>query len=159
MWVCHETVRSLYHQGGGHGVPARDLRRCLRTRKAARRPRGRLRAGRGQIKDPVRIGNRPAVVETRDQAGHWEGDLLIGNRTTAVATLVERNTRFLILAALPGRRTAAALNKAVATQLGSLPAWFRRTLTWDRGKEIADHKRTRIDIYLCDPNSPEDTPC
>ena len=159
MWVCHETIyRSLYAQH--HGVLRKDLWRCLRTRRAVRTPRGGHRRGRGQgvIKDPVMISARPRVVETRTQVGHWEGDLLVGNRTTAVVTLVERKTRFLVMAALPGKRTAEALNTAVAAQLGRFPESLRRSLTWDQGKEIAHHKALRervgIDVYLCDPNSP-----
>ena len=110
------------------------------------------------IKDPVMISARPRVVETRTQVGHWEGDLLVGNRTTAVVTLVEPKTRFLVMAALPANRTAEALNTAVAAQLGRFPKSLRRPLTWDQGKEIAHHKTLRervgIDVYLCDPNSP-----
>ena len=110
------------------------------------------------IKDPVMISARPRVVETRTQVGHWEGDLLVGNRTTAVVTLVEPKTRFLVMAALPANRTAEALNTAVAAQLGRFPKSLRRSLTWDQGKEIAHHKALRervgIDVYLCDPNSP-----
>ena len=110
------------------------------------------------IRDPVLISARPGVVETREEAGHWEGDLLVGNRVTAVATLVERKTRYLILAALPGSRTAEALNNAIAAQLEAFPPTLRRTLTWDQGKEIAGHKTLRekagTEVYLCDPYSP-----
>ena len=159
MWVCHETIyRSLYAHH--HGVLRKELWRCLRTRRAARTPRTGHRRGRGQgvIRDPVLISARPGVVETREEAGHWEGDLLVGNRVTAVATLVERKTRYLILAALPGSRTAEALNNAIAAQLEAFPPTLRRTLTWDQGKEIAGHKTLRekagIEVYLCDPYSP-----
>lgn len=159
MRVCHETIyRSLYAQH--HGVLRKDLWRCLRTRRATRTPRAGHRRGRGQgvLKDAVMISARPRAVETRHEAGHWEGDLLVGHRTTAVATLVERKTQFLILAALPGNHTAKALNDALAAHLGALPPALRRTLTWDQGKEIAHHKALRerlgIQVYVCDPNSP-----
>ena len=159
MWVSHETIyRSLY--ANHHGVLRKELWRCLRTRRAGRTPRTGHRRGRGQgvIRDPVLISARPGVVETREEAGHWEGDLLVGNRVTAVATLVERKTRYLILAALPGTCTAEALNNAIAAQLGTFPPTLRRTLTWDQGKEIAGHKTLRekagIEVYLCDPYSP-----
>ena len=122
MWVCHETIyRSVYAHH--RGVLRKELWRCLRTRRAARTPRTGHRRGRGQgvIRDPVLISARPGVVETREEAGHWEGDLLVGNRVTAVATLVEPKTRYLILAALPGSRTAEALNNAIAAQLEAFP--------------------------------------
>ena len=159
MWVCHETIyRSVYAHH--RGVLRKELWRCLRTRRAARTPRTGHRRGRGQgvIRDPVLISARPGVVETREEAGHWEGDLLVGNRVTAVATLVEPKTRYLILAALPGSRTAEALNNAIAAQLEAFPPTLRRTLTWDQGKETAGHKTLRekagIEVYLCDPYSP-----
>lgn len=159
MWVSHETIyRSLY--ADDHGVLRRDLWRCLRTRRAARQPkttRSRKR-GQGTIKDQVSIHERPASVEARHQAGHWEGDLMVGTKSTAVATLVERKTRFLVLAGLDGARTADRLNQAVAAQLAPFPGPLRRTLTWDQGKEIARHQQLRhqtgLDVYLCDPRSP-----
>lgn len=159
MQVCHETIyQSLY--ASCHGVLRRDLRLCLRTKRARRRPRGgpSSRKGRGVISDQVLISERPAEVDTRQSPGHWEGDLVVGNKITAVATLVERKTRFTMIAGLDGGRTADKLNHAVAVSLGPLAPELRQTLTWDQGKEIAGHRDltndTGIKVYLCNPKSP-----
>ena len=156
MWVSHETIyQSLFVQG--RGALRADLTRCLRTGRVRRRPHGRQPGG--QLRDMVLISERPAEVEDRAVPGHWEGDLLIGafNRT-AIGTLVERQTRYTMLVALPGGRSPEHVREALARQIVALPAELRRTLTWDRGKEMAQHLQFTIDtgvqIYFCDPSSP-----
>jgi transposase, IS30 family len=159
MWVSHETIyQSLFVQG--RGALRAELARCLRTGRTQRRPRGRgWAAGRGQIPNMVLISERPAEVEDRAVPGHWEGDLLMGRGTrSAIATLVERRTRYLLLIALPAGRTAEAVRDAIAAHIVTLPGQLRRSLTWDRGKEMADHLRFTVDtgvrVYFCDPHSP-----
>ena len=156
MWVSHETIyESLFVQG--RGALRADLTRYLRTGRVRRRPHGRH-AG-GQIRDMVLISERPAEVEDRAVPGHWEGDLLIGafNRT-AIGTLVERQTRYTLLVALPGGRSPEHVREALAHQVLTLPEQLRRTLTWDRGKEMAQHVQFTVDtgvaVYFCDPSSP-----
>ena len=158
MWIGHEAIyRAIY----AHDVGVLDARlwRCLRTRRAARRAR-RRRGGRGQgvIKKPILITERPRHIDDRVEVGHWEGDLIVGKRCSALATLVERRTRFVVLATLPGGRTAELLNTAVSRQLSQFPPLLQRSLTWDQGKEIAGHEqlraRLRMDVYLCQPNIP-----
>jgi transposase, IS30 family len=156
MWVSHETIyQSLYVQG--RGALRRELARCLRTGRARRRPRGRNLGG--EIRDMVLISERPAEIDDRAVPGHWEGDLLIGrNNGTAIGTLVERRTRYVLLVALPGGQSAEHVRTRLAEQIVTLPAQLRRSLTWDRGKEMADHARftveTGIQVYFCDPHSP-----
>jgi IS30 family transposase len=156
-WVSHETIyRSLYLQGRG-GL-RRELRKALRTGRAARRPQGRS-DGRGTMLDMVMISERPAEVEDRAVPGHWEGDLLIGKaQHSQIATLIERSTRFVMLAALPGGRSAEHVRDRVAAKIQRLPQHLRRSLTWDQGKEMAEHVRFRVDtgveVYFCDPHSP-----
>jgi IS30 family transposase len=159
MWVSHETIyQSLFVQG--RGALRAELARWLRTGRTQRRPRGRgWAAGRGQIPNMVLISDRPAEVEDRAVPGHWEGDLLMGQGTrSAIATLVERQTRFLLLVGLPGGRTAEAVRDAIAARIATLPEQLRRSLTWDRGKEMAEHIRFTVDtgvqVYFCDPHSP-----
>jgi IS30 family transposase len=159
MWVSAETIySSLFVQG--RGALRAELGRCLRSGRAQRRPRGRgWAAGRGQIRDMVLISERPAEVDDRAVPGHWEGDLLMGRgNRSAIGTLVERRTRYLLLVALPEGRTAAAVRDALARQIVTLPAQLRRSLTWDRGKEMAEHVRFSVDtgvaVYFCDPHSP-----
>jgi IS30 family transposase len=156
MWVSHETIyQSLFVQG--RGALRAELTRCLRTGRALRRPHGRV-APRGQLRDMVLISERPAEVEDRAVPGHWEGDLLIGafNRS-AIGTLVERQSRYVLLVALRGR-TPDHVREALAERVLSLPEQLRRTLTWDRGKEMAEHVRFTVDtgvqVYFCDPHSP-----
>ena len=106
------------------------------------------------------ISERPAEVEDRAVPGHWEGDLILGSTASgsAIGTLVERATRYVILLHLPGDHTALAVQEAMVTAMADLPATLRRTLTWDQGKEMANHARiaaaTGLDIYFCDPHSP-----
>ena len=158
-WVSHETIyRSLYLQGKG-GLRA-ELVRALRTGRARRRPRGQ-RIGRNfQMKDMVMISERPAEVEDRAVPGHWEGDLIIGTRDggSHIGTLVERTSRYLMLVHLPDDRRAATVRDAITRKIQQLPAALMRTLTWDQGKEMAEHAQfsidTGVDVYFCDPRSP-----
>jgi transposase, IS30 family len=157
MWVSHETIyTSLYVQG--RGELRRELAACLRTGRAVRRPRGRQER-RGTIPDMVSIVERPPEVEDRAVPGHWEGDLIMGkNGRSAIGTLVERSTRFVLLLHLPGRHTAQAVREAMAAVIVTLPASLRRSITWDQGTEMAEHAQFRIDtdvdVYFCDPHSP-----
>jgi IS30 family transposase len=159
LWVSAETIyQSLFVQG--RGALRAELARCLRSGRAHRRPRGRGQPDtRGQLRDMVLLSERPAEVTDRAVPGHWEGDLIVGRgQRSAIATLVERQTRYLLLVALPGGRTAASVRDALARQIVTLPAQLRRTLTWDRGKEMAEHVRfsidTGVEVYFCDPHSP-----
>jgi IS30 family transposase len=157
MQVSHETIyQSLFVQG--RGALRRELAACLRTGRARRKPRGRHHPG-GLIRDMVMISERPAEIEDRAVPGHWEGDLLVGyNNQSAIATLVERRTRFVMLAALPGGQSAEHVGAAVAERILALPEQLRRSLTWDQGKEMAGHVRFTVDtgvaVYFCDPRSP-----
>ena len=159
MWVSHETIyQSLFVQG--RGALRAELARCLRTGRTRRRPHGRGRApGTGEIPDMILISDRPAEVEDRAIPGHWEGDLLIGkDNKSAIGTLVERQTRYVLLVALPNGRSAESVRAALVEQVVTLPEQLRRSLTWDRGKEMAEHVRFTIDtgvqVYFCDPHSP-----
>ena len=157
MRVSHETIyQSLFVQG--RGALRRELARCLRTGRARRRPRGRKNLG-GRLKDMVLISQRPAEVEDRAVPGHWEGDLVLGRGgRSAIATLVERHSRFTLLLSLPHGRQAAEVKAALAAKILELPGHLRRSLTWDQGKEMAAHLRfsaqTGIQVYFCDPHSP-----
>ena len=159
MWVSHETIyQSLYVQG--RGALRRELSSCLRTGRALRKPRRRV-DGRGQhrIKDMVNISERPPEAEDRAVPGHWEGDLIIGaDSASAIGTLVERATRFVMLLHLPERHGALEVQEAMIAAMSRLPATLRRTLAWDQGIEMANHARiaeaTGLDIYFCDPHSP-----
>ena len=157
MWVSHETIyQSLFVQG--RGALRAELTRCLRSGRARRRPAGRGRPY-GELRDMVLLSERPAEVEDRAVPGHWEGDLIIGKGTrSAIGTLVERQTRFVMLVALPQGRTAEAVRTALASRILTLPEELRRSLTWDRGKEMAEHVRFTVEtggsVYFCDPHSP-----
>jgi transposase, IS30 family len=157
MWVSHETIyQALYVQG--RGELRRELARCLRTRRAKRRPRNRN-ENTGQIRDMVMISERPAEAEDRAVPGHWEGDLLIGgNLKSAVGTLVERSSRFVLLLHLPSGRDAHLVEQAMREAIGTLPAQLARSITWDQGKEMAYHAdftiATGIPVYFCDPHKP-----
>jgi transposase, IS30 family len=157
MHVSHETIyQALYVQG--RGELRRELARCLRSGRARRRPRGR--DGRsGHIKDMVMISERPAEAGDRAVPGHWEGDLIIGKDCkSAVGTLVERTTRYVLLLHLPSGRDAHLVERAMREAIGTLPAELARTITWDQGIEMARHAdftiATGIPVYFCDPHSP-----
>jgi IS30 family transposase len=156
--VSHETIyRSLFIQA--RGVLKKELLAHLRSTRAIRRSRhaSLKRDGLGQIKDAISIRERPAAVEERAIPGHWEGDLIAGSKNSFIATLVERRTRYVMLAKVSGKETQTVVT-ALAAQVQHLPRELRLSLTWDRGKELADHKSlalaTELDIYFCDPHSP-----
>jgi IS30 family transposase len=157
MRVSHETIyQALYVQG--RGELRRELARCLRSGRAKRRPRGRG-ENTGQLRDMVMISDRPAEAEDRAVPGHWEGDLIIGgNLKSAVGTLVERTTRYVLLLHLPGGRDAHLVEQAMRQAITALPADLARTITWDQGKEMAYHAdftvATGIPVYFCDPHKP-----
>jgi IS30 family transposase len=158
MRVSHETIyRSLYLQT--RGVLSRELLERLRTRRKMRRAKGNTTAGqtRGQIVGAVSIHDRPAEVETRLVPGHWEGDLLTGARNSHILTLVERYSRYVILIRVEGK-DAETVGVALTARVTKLPRGLFRSLTWDRGTELAFHKRftqaTGVRVYFCDPKSP-----
>ncbi len=174
MRVSHEAIyQSLYIQG--RGALRRELTACLRTGRALRVPRARVRGrGKGFVTDEVLISQRPAEAADRAVPGHWEGDLILGLGSSAIGTLVERSSRFTMLLHLPpmeghaGPRVkngpalaghgAEAVREAIAGMITTLPEQLRRSLTWDQGAEMAEHARLRIDtgleVYFCDPQSP-----
>jgi IS30 family transposase len=158
MRVSHETIYvSLYVQS--RGALRKELTRYLRRGHGTRRPRGHsVMNGQGQLGGTINIRERPAEANDRAVPGHWEGDLLMGKRMHAMATLVERKTRFVMLVALPDGHRADQVADALAHRIGTLPEQLRRSLTWDQGKEMADHGRFTIDtgvkVYFCDPRSP-----
>ncbi len=157
MQISHETIyKSLYVQG--RGELRKELARCLRTGRAKRRPQGRIQKH-GSIPDMVMISERPAAIEDRAVPGHWEGDLILGkDNASAVGTLVERTTRFVILLHLPTDRSAETVRNAMTKAIVRLPAMLRRSVTWDQGPELAQHVRftveTGVPVYFCDPHSP-----
>jgi IS30 family transposase len=159
MRVSHETIyRSLYVQS--RGALRRELTRHLRSGRPRRQARDASRhgQGRGRIRDMVPICERPPEVEDRAVPGHWEGDLLLGTKTSAIATLVERQTRYCQLVALPEGFGAVAVRAALASSITTLPKQLRRSLTWDQGHEMAEHRRFTVEsgvaVYFCDPRSP-----
>lgn len=157
MQVSHETIyRSLFVQT--RGVLKKELMAHLRTARQMRQAKGgTTKRGLGQIVDTVSIRERPAEAEDRAVPGHWEGDLLTGATNTYIATLVERHTRFTMLLKIPSKDTATVVT-ALGKHVRKLPRELRRSLTWDRGKEMADHKSfttaTNVQVYFCDPRSP-----
>jgi IS30 family transposase len=159
MQVSHEAIyQSIYVYP--RGELRRELRACLRSGRAVRRRRGVRPRGWDRIVGAVPIGQRPAEVEGRLVPGHHEGDLIIGSResNSAVGTIVERTTGYLTLLPLHGGRDAATVADAVIEHMSVLPPWFARTLTWDRGVEMAQHQRitaaTGIQVYFADPYAP-----
>jgi IS30 family transposase len=157
MRVSAETIyKSVYVQG--RGELRKELAACLRTGRAKRKPQGRMEK-RGKIPDMVMISERPADVEDRAVPGHWEGDLLMGaGNHSAIGTLVERSTRFVMLLHLADGREASKVREAMAAKIQTLPEALRRSITWDQGREMTEHVQfsvdTGVDIYFCDPHSP-----
>jgi IS30 family transposase len=157
MQISHETIyRSLFIQT--RGVLKKELMAHLRTARQMRQAKGgTTKSGLGQIVDTVSIRERPADADDRAVPGHWEGDLLCGANNTHIVTLVERQTRFAMLLKVPSKDTATVV-AALGKHVSKLPQQLRRSLTWDRGKEMADHKNftvaTNVQVYFCDPRSP-----
>jgi IS30 family transposase len=157
MRISHETIyQSLYVQG--RGELRRELARCLRSGRTKRKPQGGV-DKRGKIPDMVMLSERPAEVEDRAVPGHWEGDLIIGaNHASAVGTLVERTTRYVLLLHLGKDHSAVAVETAMRKAIRTLPKELMRSVTWDQGREMATHKSftvaTGVPIYFCDPHSP-----
>jgi IS30 family transposase len=158
MRVSHETIyQSIYVQGKGN--LRRELHTCLRTGRALRKPQRRPDGRRGRIRDMVNISERPSEADDRAVPGHWEGDLITGAKNqSAIGTVVERSTRFVMLLHLPHDHSAPTVQEAIVTKMAHLPDILRRTLTWDQGGEMANHvaiaAAADLDIYFCDPHSP-----
>jgi IS30 family transposase len=157
MQISHETIYlSLFVQS--RGALRKELARHLRTRRQVRQPKKQLSNGQGQIVGKIMISERPAEAADRAVPGHWEGDLLVGTRTTAIGTLVERSTRYAMLFALPDGLTAERVRERLTKTVLTLPASLRRSLTWDQGPEMAEHVNFTIDtgvnVFFCDPRSP-----
>jgi IS30 family transposase len=158
MRVSHETIyRTLFIQS--RGALKKQLLRHLRSKRKLRHSR---KAGthselRGQIPEAVSIRERPAEVEDRAVPGHWEGDLISGSKNSHIVTLVERRSRFTALVKVPNRETVTVV-KALTRKIRGLPTSLRRSLTWDRGHELSQHKSftvaTNVKVYFCDPHSP-----
>jgi IS30 family transposase len=157
MRVSHETIyRSLFIQA--RGVLKKELIQHLRSKRLIRRSRHSQAAGqsRGQIVDAISIRERPAEIEDRAIPGHWEGDLLGGTSNSHIATLVERYSRFTMLIKVPSKDTETVV-AALSRHVRKLPVCLRRSLTWDRGLEMAKHKSftaTNVKVFFCDPQSP-----
>jgi len=156
--VSHETIyRSLYVQT--RGVLKKELQECLRSPRAIRRSRHATQKGLKlrKIKDAIPISERPPEVEDRAIPGHWEGDLIVGSNNSYIVTLVERHSRFVMLAKVENKDTHSVIT-ALIKQARKLPKDLYRSLTWDRGSEMAGHRKftmaTKIDVYFCDPQSP-----
>jgi IS30 family transposase len=156
--VSHETIYlSLFVQA--RGALRKELAHHLRSRRSSRRPQGYSPInGQGQLTGTVNIRERPAEANDRAVPGHWEGDLIFGKGMTAVATLVERKTRFVMLIALPEGHASELVADALAAKIVELPDHLRRSLTWDHGKEMARHAKfsvaTGVPVFFCDPYSP-----
>ena len=158
MWVSHETIyQSIYVQG--RGALRRELAVHLRTGRALRKPRRSADQRRGRIPDMVNISQRPAEVEDRAIPGHWEGDLLMGkNNKSAIGTLVERSSRYVMLLHLSNGHGPAQVEQAIIAATQKLPDFIWKSLTWDQGKEMSNHLQikvaTGLQVYFCDPASP-----
>ncbi|GAA3801065.1 hypothetical protein GCM10022206_45140 [Streptomyces chiangmaiensis] len=159
MHVVHETVyQALYIQG--RGELRRDLAKALRTGRARRKPRRQAQLRQPRFRDPmVMISERPAEAQDRAVPGHWEGDLIIGkDGASAIGTLVERSTRYVLLVHLPNGRATEVVRDALVETVQTLPAHLKRSLTWDQGSEMGRHREftvaTDIPVYFCDPASP-----
>ncbi len=157
MNVSHEVIyQSLFVQG--RGELRRELARCLRSGRTQRRPQGRVNR-QGKIPGMVMISERPAEVADRAVPGHWEGDLIVGaGGRSAVGTLVERTTRYVLLLHLAGDHSAPTVEAAMRKAIATLPNELMRSVTWDQGSEMANHRAitvaTGVPIYFCDPHSP-----
>jgi IS30 family transposase len=158
MHVSHETIyKSLFIQA--RGVLKQDLIKQLRIRRRMRQPHRSVAREelRGKLPNILSIRERPAEAEDRAVPGHWEGDLLCGSKHSQIVTLVERHSRFTALIKVPDNRTSTVIS-ALSRHIRRLPASLRRSLTWDQGKEMADHRRfsiaTKVNVYFCDPSSP-----
>jgi len=156
--VSHETIyRSLFLQA--RGVLKKELIGHLRSRRCIRRSQHSSKSGhsQGQIVEAISIRERPAEIEDRAVPGHWEGDLISGTKNSHIVTLVERHSRFTTLIKVPSKETTVVV-AALSRQISKLPASLRRSLTWDRGHEMAQHKTfsvaTDVKVYFCDPHSP-----
>ena len=158
MSVSHEAIyQAIYVQG--RGALRRELAVCLRTGRALRKPRRKTSERRGRIPHMVMISERPPEVEDRAVPGHWEGDLLMGkNQRSAIGTLVERASRYVMLLHLPNGHGAEEVEKAITTSAQKLPEALRKSLTWDQGSEMSKHVdiklATGLEVYFCDPSSP-----
>jgi len=157
MQVSHETIYlSLYVQG--RGALRKELTHHLRRRHQIRQAKKQEATNRGKIKDMINISQRPAEAADRAVPGHWEGDLLFGTRTTAIGTLVERSTRFVMLFKLASGINAESARVGLTQKIHTLPENLRRSLAWDQGREMKEHVRFTIDtglqVYFCDPASP-----
>ncbi len=159
MRVSHETIyRSLFVQA--RGALRKELTACLRTGRTQRCSHKRTEhSGTGRLREMVMISERPPEAEDRAIPGHWEGDLIMGKGgRSAIGTLVERSSRYVMLVHLPNGRTAEAVRLELTRQVQRLPAELRRTLTWDQGKEMAEHAKfsvaTKVSVFFCDPHSP-----
>nr|CRL68108.1 transposase, IS30 family [Mycolicibacterium malmesburyense] len=159
MWVSHETIyQALYVQP--RGELAKLVKEALRTGRIQRKRQGRKDTGQGKLKDMIHISERPKEADDRAIPGHWEGDLILGSTASgsAIGTLVERTTGFVVLLHLPGDHTAATLADAMSAKVPEIPEILRRSLTWDQGSEMALHTKiteaTGLPIYFCDPHSP-----
>lgn len=158
MRVSHETIyQTLYLQA--RGELRTQLKLALRSGRAHRVPRSRVAVARGKIRDMVNISERPPEAEDRAVPGFWEGDLIIGKANRSqIATLVERATRFVMLVRIPYDRNAERVAILLARKMETLPEFLRKSITWDQGKEMAEHAtftiKTGIDVYFCDPHSP-----
>ncbi len=156
LWVSHETIyKSLYIQA--RGVLKKELLKHLRSRPRLRRSRASTSEQRGMIPDMVSIRERPPAIEDRAVPGHWEGDLIEGARSSYIATLVERHSRYVCLVKVNSKTTEEVVTRLIA-QAKSLPNSVYQSLTWDRGSELKQHRRftmaTDIKVYFCDPKSP-----
>ncbi len=158
LWVSHEAIyQAIYVQG--RGALRRELAVCLRTGRALRRPRRKPDERRGRIRDMVNLSERPPEVEDRAVPGHWEGDLLLGTQgQSAIGTLVERSTRFVMLLHLPRGHGALEVQEAMIAATQRLPQLMWKSLTWDQGIEMRNHAQiklaTGLEIYFCDPGKP-----
>jgi IS30 family transposase len=156
--ISHETIyQSLYVQG--RGQLRRELAANLRSGRTSRKPRGTNLGTGGRIKDMILISERPAEIEDRAVPGHWEGDLLVGKAGRSfIATLVERQTRYVMLARLGNQKNTEHVITALQDAIAQLPVHMRRSLTWDQGTELAAHHTftvaTGVPVYFCDPHSP-----